>query len=125
MKTPPLKVLVIEDHYDLLDNTAELLELEGYEVYKASEGLEGFELMKSVQPDIVLCDVTMPKTNGLDFLSLAKKTPSTASIPLIFLSAGSAPPDVQRGVKNGADLYLSKPYLSDELLEAVKKMTAR
>ena len=114
-------VLIIEDNLAIRENTAELLELNGYRVFTAKNGNEGFELVKSTNPNVILCDIVMPETDGRELLKLLKKDKTTSGIPLIFLSAGSAPPAVQKGLMQGADAYLSKPFDEQELLDAVKR----
>lgn len=113
------RVLVIEDNMAIRENTAELLELAHYNVLTASNGKTGFEKAKAIHPDVIICDVMMPETDGLGFLKLAKNDTSTSHIPLIFFSAGSAPPSVRKNIEHGADIYLSKPFDDEDLLSAV------
>jgi CheY-like chemotaxis protein len=115
------RVLVIEDNKVLRENTAELLSLNGYGVITACNGLEGFKMTKKNKPNVILCDILMPQTDGKAFLKLVKQDKTTSSIPLIFFSAGSAPPEVKNGLMQGADEYLSKPFTEDELMNAVKR----
>ena len=114
-------ILVIEDNTEVRENTAELLELSGYKVLTAKNGKNGFEKTRSSRPDLVICDVVMPETDGLGFLHLAKNDLSTSTIPLIFFSAGSAPSAVRKNIEQGADIYLRKPFTNEDLLEAVEK----
>lgn len=115
------RILVIEDNTEVRENTAELLELSGYEVLTAKNGKSGFEKTLSSLPDLVICDVLMPETDGLGFLHLAKSDLATSKIPLIFFSAGSAPAAVRKNIEQGADVYLLKPFTDDDLLGAVEK----
>lgn len=114
-------ILVIEDNAEVRENTAELLELSGYKVDTAKNGTSGFEKTRSLHPDLVICDVVMPQTDGLGFLRLAKNDQSTSKIPLIFFSAGSAPSAVRRNIELGADVYLRKPFTDNDLIGAVNK----
>ncbi len=114
-------VLVIEDNSVLRENTAELLSLNGYAVVAAANGLEGYKMTKKSKPNIILCDIMMPETDGKGFLKLVKQDKTTCSIPLIFFSAGSAPIEVKNGLVQGADEYLSKPFTEDELMRAVNR----
>jgi CheY-like chemotaxis protein len=117
-----IKILVIEDNAVLRENTAELLSLNGFDVITAKNGREGFEKTKISNPNIILCDILMPETDGRAFLKLVKNDKATISIPLIFFSAGSAPSDVKTGLVQGADEYLSKPFTEDELMWAIKRI---
>lgn len=91
------KVLIIEDNAALRENTAELLEMEGYKTFTAENGKVGFELSKQNLPDAVLCDIIMPESDGVTFFQLTKENKSTAHIPIISFSAGSAPNVVKKG----------------------------
>ena len=118
-------ILVIEDNEEVRENTAELLELSGYKVLTAKNGKTGFEKTRSMRPDVVICDVLMPETDGLGFLHLAKNDKTTSTIPLIFFSAGSAPAAVRKNIEQGADVYLRKPFSFNDLLGAVEKCLNR
>lgn len=114
-------ILVIEDNLELRENTAELLELNGYKVITAINGKSGFELAKKNRPDVVICDLMMPDTDGLGFLQLVKADSTLEDIPMIFFSAGSAPPALSKFVLYDHTYYLRKPFTKEELYEAVAK----
>lgn len=113
------KLLFIEDHPDVRENTAEILELSGYEVYTAEDGKKGVEIAKIKKPDIIICDIMMPEMNGYDVLRALENDTSIASIPFIFLSAKTEREDVRKGMNLGADDYLTKPFEENELLDAI------
>jgi CRP-like cAMP-binding protein/AmiR/NasT family two-component response regulator len=115
------KVLIIEDNLDLLDNTAELLELSNYRVYKASGGKMGIEYALENKPDIILCDIMMPDMDGYGVLHIVQNNPELQHIPFIFLSAKTELRDIRKGMSLGADDYILKPYDSTDLLNAIKK----
>jgi CheY-like chemotaxis protein len=115
------RVLVIEDNREIRENTAELLVLNGYEVVTAENGKLGYEKVKRQRPDLIICDIMMPETDGRTFLKLVKKDNTTRSIPLVFFSAGSGPAEVRKGLIAGADEYLAKPFTEMELLEVIKR----
>lgn len=114
------KVLVIEDNNDIRENIAEILELAGYEVYEASNGLVGVEEAIRHVPDIILCDIMMPELDGYGVLSLLTSHLETESIPFIFLTAKAERNDLRRGMESGADDYLTKPFDDRELLTAIE-----
>lgn len=114
-------VLVIENHREIRENTSEILELAGYKVLTACNGEEGFAMAEKNIPDVILCDILMPETHGSNFLKLVKAEKETRHIPLIFLSADTAPLEVRKGLVQGADEYLCKPFSSEELLDAVER----
>ena len=113
-------ILIIEDNREIRENTAELLELRSYKVLTAENGGVGFELAKQYKPDLILCDMMMPETDGWAFLQLAKKEPAIYAIPLIFFSAGSPYPEVRKALINEGNGYLHKPFTEEELLNTIK-----
>jgi DNA-binding response OmpR family regulator len=93
--------------------------LNNYKVISAKNGRLGFELAKKHRPDLVLCDMMMPDTDGRKFLQLAKNNSDVKTIPLIFFSAGSLAPDVKKKLITEADHYLQKPFEENDLLDAI------
>ena len=115
------KILIIEDNDEIRENTAELLGLHNYDVLTAEQGSKGYELAKQHETDLILCDIMMPETDGRKFLKLARNDKSTRDIPLIFFSAGTGSPEVQKALIKAADGFLRKPFTEEELLKAVQK----
>jgi CheY-like chemotaxis protein len=114
------KILIIEDNAEIRENTTELLELSNYKVMSAENGNIGFELAKKFSPDLILCDMMMPETDGREFLKLAKEDSVVRDIPLIFFSAGSFYPEVRKGLIKAANGYLQKPFTEEELLKIIE-----
>jgi len=114
-----LKILLIEDHQDVRENTAEILELSNYEVCTAVNGKNGVEVAKLENPDIIICDIMMPEMDGYEVLKHLRKETQTASTPFIFLTAKTERTDIRKGMNIGADDYLTKPFEETELLEAI------
>ena len=113
-------ILLIEDDADVRDNTAEILELAHYRVLKAENGKKGVDLARKELPDMVLCDIMMPELDGYGVLHMLGRSPETAEIPFIFLTAKAERSDVRRGMELGADDYLTKPFEESELLNAIE-----
>ncbi len=78
-------ILIIEDHSDICENTAELLELAGYKVITASNGKDGIELAHKNKPDLILCDIMMPQIDGYGVLYALGNTPEISGLRLFFL----------------------------------------
>lgn len=114
------KVLVIEDNFDMRDNIAEILELANYDVTTAENGKIGVATAQDVLPDIIICDIMMPELDGYGVLYLLSKNPQTARIPFIFLSAKADKEDLRKGMNQGADDYLTKPFEEMDLLNAIE-----
>ena len=119
------KLLLIEDDVTVRENTAELLELSNYEVITASNGKLGIEKAQQHLPDIIVCDIMMPETDGYGVLEALSKDPKTLNIPFIFLSAKTEHKDIRKGMDLGADDYLTKPFEEEELLSAIESRLAK
>jgi DNA-binding response OmpR family regulator len=113
-------ILLIEDDADVRDNTAEILELAHYRVLKAENGKVGVDLARKERPDLVLCDIMMPQLDGYGVLHMLGRSPETAEVPFIFLTAKAERTDVRKGMELGADDYLTKPFEESELLNAIE-----
>ncbi len=114
------KILIIEDHPDVRENTGEILSLANYEVIEAENGKVGVELAEKERPDLILCDVMMPELDGFGVLHILSKKPELAAIPFIFLTAKAEKADIRKGMELGADDYLTKPFDDTELLAAIE-----
>lgn len=119
------KVLLIEDDKVLRENTAELLELSDFEVITAPNGELGLKSININLPDIIVCDIMMPKINGYEVLNEVSKDNKTKYIPFIFLSAKTEHQDVRKGMNLGADDYITKPFTEEELVSAIKSRLAK
>jgi len=114
------RIVVIEDNQDVRENIAEILELSGYAVDTAENGVEGVRKIKEVYPDLIICDIMMPELDGYGVLHIMQRNPETASIPFIFLTAKSEKTDFRKGMNLGADDYITKPFEEVELMEAIE-----
>ncbi len=119
------KILLIEDNHEILDNTAEILELAGYKVWTATDGKKGIEKAMAYHPDLIISDIMMPVLDGFGVLHLIQKNPDLADTPFIFLTAKTARSDFRKGMEMGADDYLTKPFSDTELLNAVESRLKR
>ena len=118
------KVLVIEDDPTILTNTVELLELEGFDVVGASDGAEGIQQAQTFIPDMIICDVLMPKVDGYGVLSTLRANPTTAGIPLVFVSAIPREEMPPTAASLPIADYLIKPFRASELLQVVRGVLA-
>ena len=113
-------ILVIEDDPEILDNICDLLDGEGFNAIPASNGLQGIDEALTHVPDLIISDVMMPEIDGYGVIEEIRKHPSTSTIPFVFLTAMADKKDHRRGMNTGADDYLTKPFLADDLLKAIK-----
>lgn len=114
------KILLIEDDTVMRENTAEILELAHYTVKTAKDGKEGVMIAKEFSPDLIVCDIMMPKLDGYGVLHILTKDPQTAAIPFIFLTAKAEKSEMRKGMELGADDYLTKPFEETDLLNAIE-----
>lgn len=119
------QILLVEDDEMLRESTAIFFEEEGYRVLAAKNGLEGMEKALEYQPDLILCDIAMPRMNGYDLYKIVNQNSSTCFIPFIFISAKTEKEDIRTGMQLGADDYITKPFDFDELLKTVELRIAK
>ena len=119
------RILVIEDESRMRANLVTILRMEGFEALDAPDGAAGVDAAKRLLPDLILCDISMPRMDGHAVLSALRGEPATARIPFIFLTARGDKVDVRSGMNLGADDYLVKPVEIDELLSAIQARLER
>jgi signal transduction histidine kinase len=112
-------ILVIDDASFILESTRTLLNFEGYDVITAKDGVEGLEMAVNKKPDLILCDISMPRLDGYGVLKAIRENPLTARIPFIFLTAFTERQNIRIGMQLGADDFLVKPYSRDELITSI------
>ncbi|HEY6502799.1 MAG TPA: response regulator [Chitinophagaceae bacterium] len=113
-------VLIIDDHDDIRENTAEILELAGYKTLTAENGKKGVDIALKEKPELIVCDIMMPELDGYGVLHLVRKNADTQNIPFIFLTAKTERADFRKGMEMGADDYITKPFDDIELLNAIE-----
>lgn len=97
----------------------ETLGMFGFSTFSAEDGESGVEMANKEAPDLIICDVNMPKMDGFATFTKLRESESTATIPFMFLSGAADRPQIRRGMEMGADDYLTKPFTPSELLAAV------
>ena len=122
---PAPRVLVVDDDPVILELLRINFEIEGFEVLGATDGEEGLQRARSEAPDVVLCDIMMPRLDGLELLTRLRNDPATARLPVVLLSAKAQKVEVERGLSLGADDYVTKPFDPLELLDRVNAVLAK
>lgn len=115
------KILVADDSVTLQKVVKSVLSQQGYEVVLADDGVEAIRQYYGERPDVVICDILMPKMNGYLVCRLLKEDWTAEATPFIMLTSQDAASDRYRGLKTGADAYLSKDFDASMLLEVVRK----
>lgn len=113
------KILVIDDEKDIRDDLKLTLELSGFSVSLAKDGVEGIEKIKSEVPDMIICDIMMPRLDGYGVINFCRQNESFSNIPFLFLSAKGDYSDLREGMNLGADDYIPKPFDFKQLLNAI------
>lgn len=114
------KLLTIEDDVLLRETLTEILEVHGHTVVQAGDGEQGIEMFAKATPDLVLCDVNMPKLDGFGVLKKLKTLVNESEFPpFIFLSAKTEKKNMKHGLALGAVDFVSKPYSASELLKLI------
>ncbi len=117
---PKPVIVLIEDDADSRKNVCLLLELEGYVVRSAPDGVTGLQLLFEVPaPDLVLCDLMLPGLDGFGVLEAVRRNPALANLPFMLLTARTDRASQRKGMNLGADDFLTKPFSAKELLSAV------
>ena|SRR5687768_3474339 len=115
-------VLVVDDQPHIVRLIQVNLEKEGFRVATASDGVEGMEKVRELRPDLVILDVIMPRKDGFEVLRDIKTDESLAEIPVVMLTVKTHNADIVEGLKEGAELYLPKPFHPKELVSLVKRV---
>jgi len=119
------RVLIIEDDPVARRQLAQLFRFEDFEVAEAESGQAGIAAVAAAPPDLVVCDIMMPGTDGFEVLESLRKRPETALTPFIFLTAKAGGRDIRQGMSQGADDYITKPFDPEALLASARQRLAR
>jgi len=120
---PHATVLIVEDDAAIRRGVADALKVSGYAVVEAADGAAGLDRALSIDADLVLLDILMPKMDGLSVLAELRK--AKPALPVIFLTARGELEDRVKGLKLGADDYVVKPFGASELLARVEAVLRR
>jgi two-component system chemotaxis response regulator CheY len=117
------KVIVVDDSRTVRQQVAGVLTQAGYEVIEAADGVEGAQAIDATKDvAMVICDVNMPRMNGIDMLSLLKKDPRHANLIVLMLTTEGQPGPIARAKQAGAKGWIVKPFETQLLLAAVRKL---
>ena len=114
-----LKVMVVDDSNTIRRSAEIFLGQAGFRVILAEDGFDALAKVADHDPDLVFCDILMPRLDGYQTCALIKKSPRFSEIPVIMLSSKDGLFDKARGRMVGSDQYLTKPFTKDSLLQAV------
>ena len=116
------RILLIDDSRLVHNQLGPPLREQGYEVFDAFDGAEGLAKAKECQPDLLICDIEMPRMNGFEVCAAMRRIPGIADTYIIMSSTLGAAADQQKGFESGVDEYVTKPVVVSELLDRIKKV---
>src|SRR2546430_5448866 len=116
------RILVVDDQPSIAGLMSQLLTMRGYDVVTAASAEQGEEEVRRQLPDLILSDVMMPGRSGYDFCKSLKENPATRLIPFVLITGLTDSGDKVRGIEAGADDFLNKPVLAEELIARVKSL---
>ena len=116
-------VMIVDDDPTARETLVAILEGEGYELEQAKDGIRALQMLKQMQPDLILMDVMMPAMDGFEVCRRIRATPELAEVPIILLTALDDRASLLRGLESGADDFLSKPPDRRELIARVRTIT--
>lgn len=116
------KILIVDDDPNILLSLEFLMRKSGYDVLIARNGTEAFELLNENCPDLTLLDIMMPDVDGYEICKHIKSTKKLKHGKVVFLSAKTKESDIQKGYKLGAELYVTKPFSTKELVKKIEEL---
>jgi len=116
------RVLIVDDEAPIRANLRRILLLEGFEVSEAGDGAAGIARLGEARPDLVLCDLMMPRIGGYGVLEALRADPATRAVPFVMLTASAEEEEAERCLARGASAYLTKPFTVVGLLELIRSL---
>ena len=116
------KILVVEDEESLLKLQSILLTIRGYTVEGAMDGQAALEAVETMNPDLILLDIMLPKIDGFEVCRQVKANEATRHIPVIMVTAKKSRQDRVMGEQAGADVYITKPYKASMVIETIERL---
>ncbi|RMX09505.1 response regulator [Allofranklinella schreckenbergeri] len=119
-----IRVLVVDDSNTIRRSAEIFLKQGGHDVLLAEDGFDALSKVNDYEPNLIFCDILMPKLDGYQTCAIIKRNPKFTSTPVIMLSSKDGFFDKARGRMVGSDDYLTKPFTKDQLLKAVQEFSA-
>uniref|UniRef100_UPI000B7A0522 response regulator n=1 Tax=Vitreoscilla filiformis TaxID=63 RepID=UPI000B7A0522 len=119
------RVLVIDDSNTIRRSAEIFLKQGGYEVVLAEDGFDALAKVNDLEPNVIFCDILMPRLDGYQTCAIIKRNPRFTKVPVIMLSSKDGVFDKARGRMVGSDDYLTKPFTKDQLLTVVAQFSTR
>lgn len=124
-QTNAIRVLVVDDSNTIRRSAEIFLKQGGHEVLLAEDGFDALAKVNDYEPNLIFCDILMPKLDGYQTCAIIKRNPKFTNTPVIMLSSKDGFFDKARGRMVGSEDYLTKPFTKDQLLKAVQEFGAK
>ncbi len=118
------KILIVDDEPNILMSLEYAFKKKDFEVFIARDGTEAIEISNREKPNLILLDIMMPEMDGYETLKQVKDNEDLAHTKIVFLSAKSKEKDVEKGLKMGADRYLTKPFSLKKVISEIEELLA-
>ncbi|OZV68687.1 response regulator transcription factor [Winogradskyella aurantia] len=116
------KIVIVDDEPNIVMTLEYTFKKHNFEVYIARDGSEALEILESVIPDVVMLDIMMPKVDGYQTLKLIKENNKLRNTKVVFLTAKNKDSDIEKGLKLGADRYLTKPFSVKKIVSEINEL---
>ena len=120
--TTDTTILIADDELSVREIVRRYLEKEGYNIIEADNGPKTLQLLYEQKPDLLILDIMLPEISGIDFLKQMRSKSVFDKLPVIILSALADPKTIRAGLDAGADRYLTKPYLVNNLVKTITEV---
>ena len=117
-----LKVLVIDDSNTIRRSAEIFLKQGGHDVLLSEDGFDALSKVNDFQPDLIFCDILMPRLDGYQTCAIIKRNAKFSNVPIVMLSSKDGVFDKARGRMAGSQEYLTKPFTKDQLLQTVQAL---
>lgn len=118
------KIVIVDDEPNIVMTLEYTFKKQNYEVFIARDGSEALDILKTVTPDVILLDIMMPKVDGYQTLKLVKENNRLKNTKVVFLTAKNKASDIEKGLKLGADKYLTKPFSIKKIVSEINELIA-
>ena len=118
------KIVIVDDEPNIVMTLEYTFKRNNFEVYIARDGSEALEIMNTVIPDVVMLDIMMPKVDGYETLKQIKEDDQLKHTKVVFLTAKNKASDIEKGLKLGADKYLTKPFSIKKIVSEINELIA-
>lgn len=119
MTEPPRKVLIVDDEPNIVTALEFLLRRAGYDVRTATDGDQALALVEPYHPHVLLIDIMMPGKSGYEVCQRVRANPGLSDIRIVMISAKGREAEVSKGLSLGADLYVTKPFSTQALIDSI------